>query len=299
MGGKEERRTVGSAFEATGLRVPLDRIQPLRVVGAKTRRSSKYAQIAASIAEVGVIEPPVVARHPTERGRFLLLDGHLRVEVLRDRGATDVLCLVATDDEAFTYNKRISRLAAVQEHRMILQAIDRKVPEERLARALNIDISTLRQKKRALHGVCPEAIEILKDKHVSLGVFALLKRMVPLRQIEAAEMMAGMNRYSKGYVQAILAATPEAQLVPDAKPKAVKGLSAEQVALMERETAQLDREIKAAEQSYGPDHLRLVLARGYVAKLVANARVARWLQQHQPEMLTEFRKIAETDIAAA
>lgn len=221
MGEKEERRTVGSAFEATGLRVPLDRIQPLRVVGAKTRRSSKYAQIAASIAEVGVIEPPVVARHPTERGRFLLLDGHLRVEVLRDRGATDVLCLVATDDEAFTYNKRISRLAAVQEHRMILQAIERKVPEERLARALNIDTSTLRQKKRALHGVCPEAIEILKDKPVSLGVFALLKRMLPLRQIEAAEMMAGMNRYSKGYVHALLAATPEAQLVPDAKPKAV------------------------------------------------------------------------------
>ncbi|MBX6744840.1 MAG: chromosome partitioning protein ParB, partial [Acetobacteraceae bacterium] len=82
-------------------------------------------------------------------------------------------------------------------------------------------------------------------------------------------------------------------------PKAVKGLSAEQVALMERETAQLDREIKAAEQSYGPDHLRLVLARGYVAKLVANARISRWLQQHQPEMLVEFRKIAEADIAAA
>jgi hypothetical protein len=112
-------------------------------------------------------------------------------------------------------------------------------------------------------------------------------------------MMVGMNRYSKGYVHALLAATPEAQLVPDATPKAVKGLSAEQVALMERETAQLDREIKVAEQSYGPDHLRLVLARGYVTKLISNARVARWLQQHQPEVLAEFRKIAETDIAAA
>jgi len=31
--------------------------------------------------------------------------------------------LISTDDEAFTYNKRISRLSAVQEHRMIAKAI--------------------------------------------------------------------------------------------------------------------------------------------------------------------------------
>ena len=182
---------------------------------------------------------------------------------------------------------------------MILQAIERDVPEERLARALNIDISTLRQKKRALQGMCPEAVEILKDKPVSLGVFAILRRMLPLRQIEAAEMMVGMNRYSKGYVRALLAATPDNQLVADGKPKAPKALTREQVQLMERETAQLDREIKVAEQSYGPDHLRMVLARAYLTKLVGNVRVTRWLQQHQPEMLAEFRRVVEGQSAAA
>jgi hypothetical protein len=34
---------------------------------------------------------------------------------------------VSTDDEAFTYNKRISRIAPIQEHRMILKAIERGV----------------------------------------------------------------------------------------------------------------------------------------------------------------------------
>jgi hypothetical protein len=293
------RQPVGSAFEASGVQIALDRIQPLRALGAGVRRSAKYLQIAASIAEVGVIEPPVVVRHPTERGHYLLLDGHLRIEVLRDAGAVETLCLIATDDEAFTYNKRISRLAGVQENRMILRAIERNVPEERLARALNIDISTLRQKKRALQGVCPEAVEILKDKPVPLSAFGLLRRMLPLRQIAAVEMMVGMNRYTRSYVQALLAATPAAQLVPDGAPKAVKGLSAEQMALMERETAQLDREIKVAEQSYGPDHLQLVLARGYVAKLLTNTRVFRWLEHHQPDVLAEFRKIAEAESAAA
>lgn len=299
MASTSETLSIDNAFEETGVRISLDRIQPLRILSDKVRRSSKYAQIAASIAEVGIIEPPIVTRHPVERGRYLLLDGHLRIEVLRDSGAADVCCLIATDDEAFTYNKRISRLAGVQENRMILRAIERKLPEERLARALNIEMSTLRNKKQALQGICSEAIDLLKDKPVPLSAFALFRRMQPLRQITVAEMMIGMNRYSKGYVQALLAATPVAQLVPDGRPKSVKGLTPQQVALMERETAQLDREIKIAEQSYGPNHLQLVLARGYVAKLLANVRVSHWLEQRQPEVYAEFKRLTEADSAAA
>jgi ParB-like chromosome segregation protein Spo0J len=37
---------------------------------------------------------------------YLLLDGHIRLEMLKEIGETQVRCLVATDDEAFTYNKR-------------------------------------------------------------------------------------------------------------------------------------------------------------------------------------------------
>ncbi len=293
------RPLIPQAFEVGRVTISIDEIRLLRSINAGVRQSSKYAQIAASIAEVGLVEPPVVVRHPTDAGAYLLLDGHLRIDVLRDSGVQEVVCLVATDDEAFTYNKRISRLAAVQEHRMILKAIERQVPEERLARALNIDISTLRQKKRALQGICPEAVEILKDKNVAMSSFALLRRMLPLRQIEVTEMMVTMNRYSKPYLEALLAATPVSQLVPDSKPKAPKGLTAEQIAVMERETSQLDREIKVAEQSFGPDHMHLVFARGYVAKLLGNVRIVRWLSNYQPDMLAEFRKIAEMEAAPA
>ena len=40
------------------------------------------------------------------------------------------------NDRSYTYNKRINRLAAVQEHRMIVRAVDRGVSEERIAEAL-------------------------------------------------------------------------------------------------------------------------------------------------------------------
>ncbi len=78
-----------------------------------------------------------------------------------------------------------------------------------------------------------------------------------------------------------------------------KGLSSEQIALMERETANLDREFRIAEQSYGTDHLDLVLANGYLGKLLGNARVVRYLAQHQKEILFEFQKLVDVEAIAA
>jgi hypothetical protein len=291
--------SVASAFHRTAISLLFSDIDALREITPKIKQSSKYAQIAASISEVGLIEPPVVAHHPSMPGRYLLLDGHLRIDILRGQGRDGVSCLLATDDEAFTYNKRISRLAAIQEHRMILKLVEKKVPETRIARSLNIDVNTLQIKKRMLLGICPEAIEFLKDKPVSAKVFGVLRNMRPLRQIEVAELMVTMNRYTDGYVRALLAATPQAQIISEAKPKVTKALTEEQRVLMERESAQLDREVKLAHLAYGADHLLLVVARGYLARLVANPRIVRFLTQQRPEFLTEFRRIAEIDTMAA
>lgn len=43
------------------------------------------------------------------------------------------------------------------------------------------------------------------------------------------------------------------------------------------------------------DHLQLTVLRGYVAKLVGNARVVRYLMQTRPEFLSEFQSVAEMD----
>ncbi len=99
----------------------------------------------------------MVARDPQTPGVYLLLDGHLRVEVLKDMGKTEVECLVSTDDEAFTYNKRVSRLAAVQERNMILKAIERGVSQDKIARALDINVQSVQRKVRMLDGICDEA----------------------------------------------------------------------------------------------------------------------------------------------
>jgi hypothetical protein len=292
-------RTIGMAFEKDFIRLPLDRICPLYAVRTETKGTVKYRQVAASIKEVGLVEPLVVVPDKSDPGKYMLLDGHVRHAILMDLGDKDAPCQVATDDEAFTYNKRISRLATIQEHKMILRALEHGVPEERLARALNINVKSLQDKRRLLDGICPEAIELLKDKQVSLTGFRVLRKMKPMRQIEAAELMVAMNKYTINYARSLLAATPASQLVDPEQPKAVKGISRQQLELMERESANLGRELRLVEDTYGTDHLDLVLARGFVSKLISNARITRYLEMYHPEFLPEFERITETEALAS
>jgi hypothetical protein len=290
---------VKMAFERESRRISIADIQPLRLVGDTVTGSVKFAQIVASIREVGIIEPLVVARDRADSGKFLLLDGHLRLAVLKNMGESEVDCLISTDDEAFTYNRRLNRLAIIQEHRMILKAVSRGVPEERIAKTLNVNVGTLKQKLHLLDGICPEAADLLKDRHVAHNTFGVLKRMVSVRQIEAAELMVAMNKYSISYARSLLAATPQSLLADSYKSKVIKGLTKDQMTLMERESSNLEREFRLAEQSYGADHLDLVLVRGYLGSLLNNSRVTRYLRQRQPEILEQFQNIAEAETIAA
>lgn len=297
MTGRRNSEPLPMAFEEATLRIAICDILPLRDVSTTIQNSVKYGQIAASIREVGIIEPPVVVPDRQDPTKFHLLDGHLRLQILRDRGDLEVVCLIAREDEAFTYNRRVSRLAIIQEHKMILNAVKRGLPEERLARALNVNIANIRAKRNLLVGICAEAADLLRDKHLSLNTFIELRRLKPMRQIEAAELMIAMNRYSRSYAQSLVAATPDEQLV-EGRRKPTRGLTVDQIALMERESESLDREFKMIEQTYGADHLDLVLATGYVTRLLSNARVVRHLAHQYPDILSEFQKIADLQKAA-
>jgi ParB-like chromosome segregation protein Spo0J len=281
---------VAFGFEAGCIRLPIATLLPVKALRSTVKMSAKYQQIAASIREIGLVEPPVVAR---SGGGFLILDGHIRIEILKDLGEGEVECLVSTDDEAFTYNKRISRLSAVQEHAMIVRAIARGVPEDKIARALAINVSTIQRKSRLLDGICAEAASLLKDKQAPMALFEILKKMKPMRQIETAELLINANNYSVSYAAALLAGTPQAQLVNSDKPKKVKGVTPEAMARMEQELARLQEQVSAVQDSYGREHLRLTVIKGYLGKLLGNPRVVRYLLQNRPAFLSEFQAIAE------
>ncbi|MGE0666914.1 MAG: plasmid partitioning protein RepB C-terminal domain-containing protein [Sphingomonadales bacterium] len=275
------------AFERQLVRLPLSQIFSHRNVGTRTRHGRKYSQIANSLRTVGLIEPLVVARLPT--GKFLIVDGLLRLEILREAGAIEADCLLAKDDEAFTYNKRVSRLSVVQEHNMILKALERGVSEPRLAESLSISPSTLRQKSNLLTGICGEVAEMLKDRHVPINLFKVLKKMVPTRQIDAVRLMIAVDKFTVPYARSLLAASPPADLRERAKSKGLKGVRPHQIRMIERESANLEREHQAAQRSFAQRTLNLVIAKGYTARLIANGNVYRYIALHHPDLSAQLQ----------
>lgn len=128
---------------------------------------------------------------------------------------------------------------------------------------------------------------------VSGGVFRVLKKMVPMRQIECAELMNSMNVYSVPYAKAMLAGTPKDKLTEPDKPKKIKGIDEEQMARMQSEMLSLQDEYRLIEETLGTNVLNFTVAKGYIAKLIDNAKVIKYLGQNHPEIFNEFQKIAD------
>jgi ParB-like chromosome segregation protein Spo0J len=285
---------VSLGFDLEPLTVQIGKILPSRKTPVGVATSRKFMQIRSSIQEIGLIEPLSVGPADRKTGQHILLDGHIRLIALQELNYGEVLCLVATDDESYTYNSRVNRLSTIQEHYMIRRAIQRGVTPERLAKALSVDARTINRKMTLLDGICPEAAELLKDRQFATDISRVLRKMKPTRQVECVELMVSANTVTVAYAEAMLVATPAEMLVEGKKPAKLSGLSQEQMAKMEREMANLQGQYKMVEQTYGQDVLNLVLARGYLAKLLENKQVVRFLKQRQPEVLTEFETIVQT-----
>ena len=280
---------VHSAFGRYVVTLPVASIVPQREVPASTRKAASYRQMAASLEHVGLIEPLVV--HEYQNGSYLLLDGHSRLEILKARGITEVKCILARDDESYTYNKRVNYVPPVAQHFMLLEVLKNGVSEARVAAALNVDIHTIRFKRDLLNGICPEAVELLLDRHVNSHVFAILRKMKPLRQIEAAEHMVASNTFSELFAKAILAVTKPEMLVEPVSKRMLEAHSAASQALLERENESLLADLKAVEDSYGTDMLALRISCGYLGKIFGNAKVARYLEKNHAETFKALQGI--------
>ena len=282
---------VKHAFERQIIPVPLDRILPTRTLDRDIEQSKKYTTILTSIRELGVIEPLAVHRQHTNvdgAAAFVLLDGHLRLYALKALGASEALCLLSTDDEGFTYNRQINRLTPVQEHKMILTAIHKGISPALIAKVLGINVERIHERQHLLDGIAPEVVEMLKVKMVSQDVFRTLRKMKPMRQIEAVELMVSANCFTQTYASMVLAATRPEMLI-EKKSKLSAEVSVEEIARMEREMEKLYHDYKVVEDTLGETMLILVVAKGYIARLLRNETISGYLKRCHGELLDELK----------
>lgn len=289
----ERRKAIQHVFEREILQLKHQQLLPTKQLNDSITQSHKYQAIISSIQEVGLIEPLVV--FPQANAQYLILDGNMRFHALKQLATEPVACLISTDDEAYTYNKRVNRVAPIQAYRMIKKALDAGVPEERIAKAINWSTKTIAKTRSMLAGLCPEAIEILKDKDVAILALREMKRVKPIRQIEIAELMRAAGNYSEPYARALVARSTDDQLANDYSGAIRrKAPRSEELAKMEQELNSLERDFQLLDETYARNVMDLTLAKTYLKKLLDNGRVVRFIAQKHSDVLSELQKIVES-----
>jgi RepB plasmid partitioning protein/ParB-like nuclease domain len=284
--------SVKSAFQPEILSVSTASIIPIKPITPVFRKTNVYRRIAASLEHVGLIEPLVV--FPTPKGTYLLLDGHARLDILIAMGAATVKCLLSTDNESYTYNKRVNYIPPIAQHHMILRALAH-VSEDRIAKALNVSVGAIRAKRDLLKGICSEVAELLRNERVSGDAFTALRKMKSVRQIDVARLMLNARKFTGRFARAMLDGTRD-ELLVTVPTKHARNATPAQQSMMEQETEEMLKHADSIRANYGSDVLDLTATSRYVERLIGNNRIHRYLAKHHQETLTTLTQLlAEID----
>ena len=275
-------------FRQEVLEIPIEQLTALKDTTASVLACRKYKQIRASLEHIGLIEP--LAVFPQGEGRYLVVNGNLRLHILKELQQQTVRCIVALDDEAYTYNKRVNALSPIAEHFMILKAIANGVTEERIATGLSIDVEAIRRRRNLLDGICPEAVDMLKERRVSHATFGSLRKMKPLRQIEAAELMISASNFTSPFAAAILGVTKPEMLATPPK-RAPRSDQPHASALLEEATEVLISDLAVVRKTYGVEVLSLTVICRSIENLLGNPAVERYLRQNHTDTLGELTRL--------
>jgi hypothetical protein len=107
-----------------------------------------------------------------------------------------------------------------------------------------------------------------------------------------ADLMNASGNYTASYAKALVSLTPDHERV-ESKAAKPAGSRPADLARMEGEMEQLQKEYLLIDESYGRDVLTLTLVRGYLKRLLDNGKIVRLLANKYPEILAEFQHIVE------
>ncbi|MFB4789141.1 plasmid partitioning protein RepB C-terminal domain-containing protein [Enterobacter hormaechei subsp. xiangfangensis] len=267
-----------------------NKLTPSKELLENVKRSHKYHQIVTSIESLGIIEP-IIVFYDKENDVTKILDGHLRVEALKDLGIEKAPCILSSINDAFTPNKQVNHINVVEEHRMIMKSLA-KVSMEKLSAALGISIESIKDKANVMNGIDPSVIPKLSDKPIPKATFDVLRKMKPVRQIEAVGTMINFDNYSRKFAMSILDATPASLIVNKRKNVSYKRDIRKNIFRLEQEMATTSDETKKLQNEYGSNMLKFVIIQSYINKLLGNPKVLHWFSENEIDYLNELKRIS-------
>ncbi|SOE99477.1 hypothetical protein SAMN05446635_7498 [Burkholderia sp. OK233] len=131
-------------------------------------------------------------------------------------------------------------------------------------------------------GICPEALALLAGYRLPDRTVAALRRMVKVRQLAAALVMAGEDNCSGDLARALLAATPASLRADDPRGRQSDRHRARLLSGMEKGLTHMQEMVQSLTPSYHDDLCCLALAASFVRGWMRDDVVTAWLQSHTP-----------------
>ncbi|QBX68331.1 plasmid partitioning protein RepB C-terminal domain-containing protein [Serratia quinivorans] len=268
---------------------PVENLSPSRTIPVNVRSSNKYKQILTSIAEIGLIEPIII--FISENGEHKILDGHLRIEALKDLTITHAHCLISPVEDTYSYNKRVNHLTILQEQRMLQKAVESGVSLEKLCAVLGLSQGIINTRLRISEGISKEALALLADKNVSQNVFDVLRKIKPHKQMDFVTTMVTLNNVTKKFALSMLHTLPAEHLVRKPDNAHEDKDIVKTLARLEKEMAALQVETQDIQNEFAENNLNLMVVRSYIAKILSKNEVIHWLYDNKSEYLDVLKKV--------
>jgi len=284
---------MGTPINVQGKDIPIELLVPLKEREINFDKNRGYKRIKSTIQTAGLHDPLCV--YP-ENGYYVIVDGYLRYMVLQELGVKMVPCQIQQSKEAYTYNKMVNNLSAVQQSRMIrqsLETLDKNTVEE----AFGIKSLDYRLATTILNQLHPDVIKAV-DKEIMTRRCAA--EMTNVNQERQQQILKEMNRtkdFSISFARALVIKTPpEMRSQNKRKKKPWAGDSEKKKQLVEKleETEKRYNFYSILYRQYTTDLLKLC---AYARKLITNESIKSHLENNFPEILERFQRIVfETEV---
>ncbi len=270
-----------------GADIDIERLVPLKERDINLHKNRGYKKILSSISAIGLIEPLCVYE---EEGFYLILDGYLRYMALGQLGVRTVPCLIYPTKEAYTFNRMVNKLSAVQESRMLRESL-KTIDQNTVADVFGI--------KSIQHRLGTELLKQLDQKVISAIDQGVLSRrsaremtyVTKPRQAAILKEMEKCQDYSISFVRAMVIKTPVG--MRNKKKKNTRpwkdNTEKKQELVNKLEAVQKRYDFYThLYRQYSTDLMKLFI---YVRKLISNDAIRTYLDINYPEILEQFEAI--------
>lgn len=278
---------MGSELQINGADIDIERLVPLKDRDINFRKNRGYKKILSSISTIGLIEPLCVYK---ENGEYLILDGFLRYKALQQLGVDTIPCILYPTKEAYTFNRMINKLSAVQESRMLRESL-KTIDQNTVADVFGIKSIQHRLGTDLLKQLHQNIISAVDQEVLSRRCAKELTYVSRARQAQILKEMEKSEDYSISFARAMIIKTPSSmrnQKKKNTKPWR-ENTERKQELVDKLETVQKRYDFYTdLYRQYSADLLKLYI---YVRKLITNEKVRIYLDIQYPEILERFEKI--------